>query len=147
MADEVIYTYSSQVTLEASGGSCASDAYVAADDADLTSANTGNFPLADFALSCAFGAGIAAGKSINLYRRDLNIDSTNDEPAPSASWPNSLVGIFQLASGHGTDTSYYSCPDVPLTQNCEFHIQNKTAQNLSAGWTLKATPKTTKPAA
>jgi hypothetical protein len=146
MADEVVFTYSDQVTLEATGASAASDAYVQADDDDLDSGNHGNFPCADFALNCSFGAAVAAGKYIALYRRDLNIDGTGDAPEPASTYPHQLVGLFNVASAHGTETSYYSCPDVPLTKECQFWIQNKTDQNLAAAWTLKATPKTVEPA-
>ena len=146
MANESIYTYAAQVTLEASGASAASDAFVAADDTGLTSANHSHFPDADFVLTCAFGAAVAAGVYVALYRRDLDIDGTNDAPVPSASCPHEFVGSFRIPSGASASASY-PCPDVPLTQNCQFYVQNKTAQNLSVGWVLKATPKTLEPSA
>lgn len=146
MADEVVWTYASQVTLEASGASCASDAYVAANDADLTSANHTNFPLADFVLQCDFGAAVGAGTYVNLYRRELNINGTSDAPAPSASHPHIFVGAFQITSGQSASANY-PCVGVPITADCEFFIENKTAQSIQAGWVLKATPKTTEPAA
>ena len=145
MSNEAVYTYLTQVTLEASGASGASSTYLAADDADLTSANHSNYPEADFVLTCDFGAGVAAGSSVLLYRRDLNIDGTNDSPAPSASCASQLVGAFIIPSAASASASY-PCPDVPIAKDCEFYIYNGTDQDISAGWVLKATPKTFEPA-
>lgn len=146
MANEVEWTYASQVTLEDSGASAASDAFVAADDADLAVANHYDYPFADFVLKCDFGAAVNGTSVVNLYRRDLNIDSTNDAPAPSDSCPHLLVGVFVIPSGTSA-TGYYPCTDVPLAKDCEFYIENKSNQSISAGWDLKATPKTYKPGA
>lgn len=146
MANEVVYTYASQVTLEASGALAASDAFVAADDADLTSANHSNFPAADFSLTCDFGAGVAAGSYVALYRQDLNIDGTSDAPAPATTYKHTLAGVFHIPSGASASATY-PCVNVPITLDCQFSIENKSNQNLSAGWILKATPKTVEPAA
>lgn len=140
MANELEYTYASQVTLEGSGGSAASNAVVAANDTSLASANHGNYPLADFALTCDFGAAVAPGTYVALYRQDMDIDGTADAPAPATTYLHKLVGIFVLPSGQSASATY-PCVDVPLTKVCQFSIENKTAQNLSAGWVLKATPK------
>jgi len=144
MANETEWTYASQVTLEDSGASAASDAFVAADDAALSSTNHSNYPVADFVLVCDFGAAVAANKCVYLYRQDLNIDGSNDAPAPAAAYEERLVGIFVIPSGTSA-TGYYPCEDVPLTKECQFSIKNGTDQNLSAGWDLKCTPKTYAP--
>lgn len=146
MSDEVIWTYASQVTLEASGASGASDIFIAADDADLASANHSNFPLCDFVLKADFGAAVGAAAVVNLYRQDLNIDSTNDAPAPATTYTHLFVGSFVIPSGTSA-TGYYPLTDVPLMADQQFSIENKTAQNIGAAWTLKATPKTYEPAA
>lgn len=145
MANEAIQVYASQVTLEASGASCGSGAFVAADDANLTSANHLNYPEADFALTCDFGAPVAPGTYIGLYRRDLNIDGAADAPVPAATYKHTFVGAFALPTGQSA-SSVYPLADVPLTKECQFYLENKTAQTMSAGWVLKATPKTIKPA-
>jgi hypothetical protein len=146
MSDEVIWTYDDTVTLEDNGASGASDAFIAADDADLNSDNHSHFPLADFVLVADFGAAVAAGSVVNLYRQDLNIDSTNDAPAPSATYPHLFVGSFVIPTGTSA-TGYYPLTDVPLVKDQQFSIENKTDQTISAGWDLKATPKTYEPAA
>lgn len=144
MANEVEWTYATQVTLEDNGASAATDAYVAADDDTLESGVHSDYPYADFVLKADFAAAVGANSVVNLYRQDLNIDSTNDAPAPSASCPHLLVGRFVIPSGTSA-TGYYPCADVPLVKDQQFSIENKTNQSLSAGWDLKATPKTYKP--
>jgi hypothetical protein len=142
MSNEVKWIYANTVTLEASGASAASGVIVAADDAALSSANHSNFPVADIALTCDFGAAIAAGTCIYLYRQDLNIDGTSDAPAPAAAYESLLVGIIPLPSGTSASGTYPANGDIPLSKECQFSIKNGTAQNLSAGWILKITPKT-----
>jgi hypothetical protein len=146
MADEAIWTYASQVTLEASGASCAATSYSSAGDADLASANHLNFPYADFILKCDFGAAVAAGTTVGLYRREMNIDSGSDAPSPSASYPHQLVGLFHITSGQSASADY-PCVGVAITKDCQFFIKNNTAQSITAGWVLKATPKTLEPSA
>ena len=145
MANEVINKYASPVTLEASGASAASAAFVAADDAALSSTNHSDYPMGDFALTCDFGAAVAAGVAVELYRQDLNIDGTADAPAPAAASPHKLVGMFNIPSAASASATY-PCNNVPLTKECQFYVKNGTAQTMSAGWVLKVTPKTVIPA-
>jgi hypothetical protein len=144
MANEAKWTYASQVTLEASGGSAAAGVMVPANDASLSSANHSDYPLADFVLKCDFSAAVGL-VSVDLFRQDLNIDSTNDPADPIAStYEQVYVGSFALKSGTSA-SAYYPLANVPLTSQCQFSIKNGSAVNLSAGWTLKATPKTLVP--
>jgi len=144
MAGEAKYAYGSQLTLEASGASAGSGAMVAADDASFNSANSSMYPLADFVLKCDFGAAVAA-VTVDLFRNDLDIDSTNDALAPTAStYEQTYVGSFVIKSGQSA-SAYYPLASVPLTANCQFSVKNASAQTMSAGWTLKATPKTLVP--
>lgn len=145
MSNEVIWTYASQVTLEANGAEVADNAFGDADDANLADAQHGGFPLADFVLKATFGGAVAAMSTINLYRRDLNIDGANNAGAPSAVYPTLHVGNFLIPAGADA-AAYYPCTDVPLVKDQEFFIENKTGQTLSAAWILKATPKTYEPA-
>jgi len=146
MANECKYAYASQVTLEANGASTAAAAFVEANDAALSSANHYDYPLGDLVLACAFGAAVGSNKVVNLYRRDLNIDGTNDAPVPSASYESLYVGSFVIPNG-ASATDYYPCPCVPLSKECSFYLKNGTDQTMSTGWTLKVTPKTYVPGA
>ena len=138
MANELEYTYGSEVILEASGASAASNAFAAADDTSLAVANHLGYPWANFALTCDFGAAVGSGTYVALYRQDFDInDAGADAPAPATTYKNELVGIFKLPSGQSASATY-PCMMVPLTPVCKFSIENVTAQNLSAGWILKA---------
>jgi hypothetical protein len=140
MANEAKYVYGSQLTLEDSGGSAAAAAVVAANAASFNSANSSMYPLADFVLKCDFGAAVAA-TTVDLFRQDLDIDGTGDALDTTAStYEQTYVGSFVIKSGQSA-SAYYPLANVPLTANCQFWIKNSTAQNLIAGWTLKATPK------
>jgi hypothetical protein len=148
MADEVQFVYATQVVLEDSGAVTASDVFTKADDVSLSNANHSDYPLGDFVLAAAFAGTPGAYGNVNLYRRDLNIDSTNDAPAPSANYKGTFVGSFIIESAAtASNKQYYPLKDVPLSKECEFYIENKTDQSMNAGWDLKVTPKTYKPAA
>ena len=146
MANETVYSYASQVTLEASGASSGSGTFTAANDAALSSANHSNFLLGDAVLTCDFGAAVGNNLAISLFRQDLNIDGTSDAPAPATTYRHQYVGRFSVPSGQSASATY-PCPDVPLTKECQFSIENGTDQSISAGWILKITPKTFAPAA
>jgi hypothetical protein len=140
MANELKYTYGSEVILEASGASAASNAFAAADDTSLASANHSNYPLANFSLKCDFGAAVAANVVVNLYRQDFDVnDLGEDAPAPSTTYKSLYVGSFVIPSGQSASATY-PLMAVPLSKVCKFSIENGTAQNLSAGWVLKCYP-------
>lgn len=145
MANETKYVYAAQVTLEASGGSAASNAFVAANDSSLATANHSDYPMADFTLTCDFGAAVGATVVIPLYRQDMDIDGTTDSPAPATTYKYLFVGAFTIPSGQSASATY-PLSNVPLSKTCQFSIENTSVQNLSAGWLLKATPKTYGPA-
>ena len=146
MADEVIWTYASQVTLEASGASAASNVFVAANDDTLESTVHLNFPLCDFALNCQFGAAVAAGSVVRLYRQDLNIQAANNSPAPATTYLYKFVGSFVIPSG-ASATGWYPLTDIPLVKDQQYSIENGTDQSIVGNWKLYATPKTYEPAA
>lgn len=146
MANEVVWTYASQVTLEASGASAASNVFVAANDDTLESSVHSNFPLCDFALNCQFGAGVAAGSVVRLYRQDLNIQGANNSPAPATTYTYLFVGSFVIPSG-ASATGWYPLTDVPLVKDQQYSIENGTDQSIVGNWRLYATPKTYEPAA
>lgn len=144
MANEVRWTYTSEVTLEASGASAASTVFVAANDDTLESGAHLHFPLADFALNCDFGAAVNGTSVIRLYRHALNIQGTNDPPVPATTYKHLHVGNFVIPSGTSA-TGWYPLTDVPLIADQQYYIENGSDQNLSAGWKLYAIPKTYEP--
>ena len=151
MAGEIRWTYASQHTLEASGAEGASDVFVPANDSSLVSNSAIHldYPWADFALYCDFkDGGVAAGSVIKLYRQPLDIQSTNDAPAPATTHKRVFVGSFVIKTGEGGASSpkWYPLTDVEIKHAQQYSIENKTDQSISAGWKLYATPKTYEPA-
>src|SRR3972149_2974264 len=144
MADQTKWVYATQLSLETTGASIAAAAYgLASSKALVTVGDHLDYPLADFVLACRFSAAGANGVTVDLFRWDQNIDSTNDAPVPQAGYTNTYVGSFPISSGAASTTmAYYPLTDIPLVANCGFYIRDNTAVIILAGWTLKCTPKT-----
>lgn len=91
----------------------------------------------------------AAGKTIDLYRRGLNVTSTIDEPEPDTNYKATYVGswVIDAVDPAASDVAYVLM-GVPLLPNeMEFYIQNNLGVTLSANWDLIIIPYTYKPAA
>jgi hypothetical protein len=150
MADEIVWTYADQVTLEGTGLSLAVDGFQAADLSELTwrSDIHKDYPWADFVLRVDFQAAVDGNSFVNLYRQDVEIDSDNDAPAPAATYTYKFVGSFPIESGKGGQSSpqYYPLTDIPIKYAQQFWIENKASQAIDQFWSLKATPKTYMPA-
>ena len=154
MADastKVAYS-SAAITHVGSGASMAATALSAASDVStaLSSTNLGRYPRADIALMFTHTASMApTSSSLYLYRRDLNFDGTSDDPVLSTVAANlykaKFVGLFGAVPYSAASTTYTQTmmiPDIPMTDQCEFYIENGTNTSILAGWTLKITPKT-----
>jgi hypothetical protein len=144
-ANDLVFTYGNQVTLESNGPVLAANAFVAANDQGLNSTDHSDKPLGDFVLYAAFAAAPGNGQCVYLYAKHQNIDGANNAPDPSANYSEKLVGLFKIVDG-GNAAAYFPCRDVGLAKDAQYWIQNGANQNLSSGWTLKVTPKTYKPA-
>lgn len=146
MANELIVAFGTQITLEANGASIAAGAVGQADDAtyDLVD-NGGGYPEADFVLTCTFDVAPAEGALVYLFARALDIDGTADAEVPEAGRPGFVVGSFAT----NNVTTAQSIPLVcarDLPKRASYYLHNATTQTISAGWLLKATPRTVKPA-
>lgn len=148
MANEVIYAFGSEKTLEANGGSCASGAIVQANDATYgVVADGASFPDARFVWKGQFATVTSIeNKTIDLYARALNIDGTNDQTAPTATYTQKYIGSFFLQASSTNTDQYVALIAYDVPAEAEYYIINNAGQTLSAGWTLKVTPRTYKPA-
>lgn len=150
MADaSVKVTTSTQITHIGSGASIAAGGFSGSADISTALSGTGNlarYPRADVTLMIAPTASIAAASAnLYLYRRDLNVDGTNDTPIPGASNKFRFVAPFQAsAATTASTTQYLQATDVSIGApgDCEFYLENALGVNIPAGWTLKVTPKT-----
>ena len=113
----------------------------------MDSTNLLRYDRADLAFKISNTASVSSASNyINVYRRDLNFDGTNDEPVPatatSAAWSYHFVGAIPIPPYSVASTTYVSLNDVPISDQCEFYIENKLNTAIGAGWTVKVTPKT-----
>jgi hypothetical protein len=143
MANEIKLIYGTQKTLEANGASITSTSFAQADDAGVSSSDTGDYPDGDFALTCTFGTAPAANKAINVYVQPLNIDDTSDSPSPSANFKRHFVGAFVPNNVNTAQTLFLRAYDLPKEFNV--WLENQGGQTISAGWVLKFTPRTVGP--
>jgi hypothetical protein len=140
MANEAVPVYGTTVIVS----TAASTLVAAAMDSESKSALTQSYRLADLTLSVTFSVAPTVLGSIDIYRRDLNVDGSSDTPVPTATYTQKYVGSFNVESS--TSIQYLSRESVPVSGDCELYLQNNTDQTMSLGWELKAKPWTWGPA-
>lgn len=146
MANEVIRVYGTTKTLEANGSSIVNNAIVQADDATYSTTSDGsNYPDARFAASFTFSVAPTEGTVLALIARTLDIDGTADAEVPEATRVDRYIGSFTV--NNVTSLQYVECvaTDVPVLASY-YLLNSGTGQTVSAGWTLKVTPQSYKPA-
>jgi hypothetical protein len=149
MAGEMTVVWGTPKTLEANGASTTNNSISQADDADYSvTADGSDYPDARFVLAAAYTTAPTEGAAISLYARPLNIDSTNDAEAPEVNRPTYFVGNFIVNNVGSSTTQYMSLIAFDVPAEASYYIHNNgTGQTINAGWTLKVTPRTYKPAA
>lgn len=146
MAGETIVVFGTPKTLEANGGSIANNAVVQADDATYDQVSDGaSFMYADFVLSFTYASAPTEGTVLALYARPLDIDGTNDAEVPEAARPTMFIGSFVV--NNVTTAQYAQLIERQVPKLASYYIHNSaTGQTVSAGWTLKVTPRSYKAA-
>ena len=148
MAGETILVFGTEKVLEANGGSCVNAAIVQANDATYgIVADGAYFPDADFVLRCQWATITnIENKTIDLYARDLNIDGTNDAIAPTATYLHRYIGAFKISAVAANTDQYIKLTANNVPKEAEYYLLNSSGQTISAGWTLKVTPRSRKSA-
>ena len=146
MAGETIVVFGTPKTLEANGGSIANNAVVQADDATYDQVSDGaGFIYADFVLGFTYASAPTEGTVLALYARPLDIDGTNDAEVPEAARPTMFIGSFVV--NNVTTAQYAQLIERQVPKLASYYIHNSaTGQTVSAGWTLKVTPRSYKAA-
>jgi len=98
-------------------------------------------PFGDAVLTVTMSTAPSAGAAFHLYRRDLNIDGTNDATVPDANYKNIYLGSFPIDLV--TTIQYVSLPGIPLAPDQEFYLENDTGQTTTSSTTtiVKITPR------
>lgn len=146
MAGETIVVFGTPKTLEANGGAIANNAVVQADDATYDQVSDGaGFMYADFVLGFTYATAPTEGTVLALYARPLDIDGTNDAEVPEAARPTMFIGSFVV--NNVTTAQYAQLMERQVPKLASYYIHNSaTGQTVSAGWTLKVTPRSYKAA-
>jgi len=150
ITNDDLFGYSTQMTAISGTATLAAAGFNAqAEATSLSATNHFDYPAADAVLYASFSTSVSSASNyVQLYRRELNIDSTNDAPQPQSAAPaysNTYVGAFVIPPFTAASAGYFALPDVPLYAQCEFYIENKTNASIVSGYTVKLTPKTQKP--
>jgi len=150
MADLLKFSYTTQFTGASDTATIAAGAFNNSSTivSSLTATNHNDWPMADVTLTFSGTNSISSASCwIVLYRRDINVDGTTDNPVPSTATPahSSLpVGVFvaPLYTVSFSTAIALTLTDIPLAKECEFYVENKLNIPIGANWTLKVTPKT-----
>lgn len=157
MTNETRWSYlvdaSAAVAAISNGSSLASNAFTPSSDvSSLGSANHSFYPLADLYFTGSFSTSVSSASAIlNVYRRDRAIDGTNHAPIPqsvtNSAYSAVAVGAFSVVPNSvGSVSMALFLPDVPLGDQFEFYLEDKTNASLLAGYVVKVRPKTFAPA-
>lgn len=142
-------TTSTQITHIGSGASIAAGAFSGSADVSTSLARAGNlgaYPRCEIQIKVQGTASInSTSQNLHLYRRDINIDGTSDETVPGSSNKQHHVATMQVPAGTAASwTHFINVDNVPLpaAADCEFYLESALGVNITAGWSLKVTPKT-----
>lgn len=133
-AGDIILTSDAQITVITGTATRANNAFSTSAEATAMTAN--EHPYGEATLSCSFAIAPVAGSSVHLFRRDLNIDGTNDAPVPNASYEEQYVGSFALNTV--TTQQFSIIATVPLRNgDQEFYIKNGGGQVMDLDYVVK----------
>jgi len=138
--------FGTQDTVTGSTSSVANSAFSVSGDVS-TWTNDDDAPVASVVLSCTFSVAPTTGTSVNLYGRLMNVVSTSDQEAPSASFLHTHLGSFPVDDVTSAQIIAIdvTLPNTKTSQEYDFYIENRSGQTMSAGWNLYVTPKTIGP--
>jgi hypothetical protein len=149
-SNDAIDKFGTQDTVSAGGGTSAvtNTSFSASSDA-ATWTNDDDAGDAEVTLTFQYPSGTIADY-IALYMRTLNVDGTNDDPQPDSGYKHRYVGTFNMDANQAatTDQAYtitIPLPNTKTSQEYEFYVENQSDVTMTAGWTLKVTPKSVGP--
>jgi len=138
------FSAGTETTVITGGATRATDAFSTSGEVTALSSNL--YPFCKAVLSCSYSSAPTEGDTVDLYRRDINIDSTNDATIPEAGFEYHYMGSFAVKDS--TSQQYVSLNSVPLAYgDQEFYIKNSADQTMDSDYTVKITPLTYVPAA
>lgn len=148
MANETKVYRGTTKTLETNGLAILNNDVGIADDATYSVTTDGaGYPDGEFVLGFTFATQATENSVIALYARPLDIDGTNDAETPESgvsTFKGEYIGRFVV--NNITTIQYARCIGRNLPDLAQYYLfNNNTNQTISAGWTLKVTPRTLGP--
>lgn len=147
MAGELKRIYGSWVTLQSSGASIANNALsaAAATSLDLTGSFGGvtGYPHVEFACRVTFGTNPTVNTAVELLRRQLAVDGTNDGLAPSTTWRPTITAFPVEAS---TSAQWFAFDWFFADKKCNLYLYNNATGQTISSWDLSARSFTIQPA-
>jgi len=148
---DVIVKFDTQDTVTTgTPGTVATTAFSVAGDVDSTWTNAEDVQKAAAVLKAQFDTTMPTAGAIHLYARLLDVQDTNDIPAPDANFKSVYCGTFEIDFGQSPDVDFYMIipefyiPMVKTAQIIEWYIHNDaTGQTIGSNWALYITPKST----
>lgn len=146
MANEAKRVYGTQFTLSSGSDAAINSAAVgtpAGAANPYSTTQTGDYPNLAFVLTCAFGATPTQNGVVDVHIVPQNVDGTTDARDISATYRPYLFTSFVVDSQSTTQTYYCEAFGVP--KEGKVMLFNGAGQQISANYTLKATPFTIGP--
>lgn len=146
MSGEAITVVGTTKVLESNGPAITNGSVVQAAVAsyDQLGADGAGFPDGRFVLTCVFGAAPALNAAVMLFARELAVDGATNTEVPTAAHPGRVIGSF-LVSASTSQTLTLTAYDLPA--KADYYLYNNaTGQSITAGWSLKVTPRSYKAA-
>ncbi len=145
--DAAVEFFGTQDDLDSTSALVASNGFSIATDL-VTWTNDDDAPQASIILELTMNVAAADNSGVNLYFRALNVEGTNDDSVPEAEYQHTFIGFFPVLNGITSlqrSTKRIALPNFETSSEWEVYIENKTGQQIDAGWTVFVTPITIGP--
>ena len=147
MAGEAKRVYGTQWTLSSGSDAAINSGAVATPGGasnPYSSTQTGDYPHLALAITVAFGATPTQLGTIDVHIVPRNVDGSNHAKDITATYRPHWRGSFVVDNTASSTTYYVEVYDVP--KEGKVMLYNAAGQQISANYTLKATPFTLGPA-
>ena len=144
--DSAIEFFGDETTVSGTTAAVNDGAFSVSGDVNLFT-NTDDAPSATLILETTFSVAPSANTSVDLFARLFNIQSTNDQEAPTANYQHVFLGSFPVKDITTIQRTPIQVvlPNVVTQQQYEFYIRNNAGQTIPLGWALYIRPKTIGP--
>ena len=114
----------------------------------VTLTNTNDASEFSITFRCTYSVAPDINSDVWLYCRKRSVNGSQNEPFPSATYRNALVGVLPVVNITSVQliTIEIHVPDFTLSQQeHEYVIENRSGSDIPATWQIWETPITTRP--